>query len=77
MKIGLYMATQWPAGADLGGEMANLIEQTRVAKANRVIFQMTLKVAGVQNHRPVLCRHGALHCPAVPAQGDCETVSVL
>jgi alkanesulfonate monooxygenase SsuD/methylene tetrahydromethanopterin reductase-like flavin-dependent oxidoreductase (luciferase family) len=34
MKIGLYMATQWPAGADLGGEMANLIEQTRVAKAN-------------------------------------------
>ena len=34
MKIGLYMATQWPAGADLGREVANLCEQTRVAKEN-------------------------------------------
>lgn len=34
MKIGLYMATQWPSGADLGQEMANLCEQTRVAKDN-------------------------------------------
>ncbi len=31
MKIGLYMATQWPSGADLGLEVANLCEQTRVA----------------------------------------------
>jgi len=34
MKIGLYMATQWPQGADLGQEMANLCEQTRAAKEN-------------------------------------------
>jgi len=34
MKIGLYMATQWREGADLGPETANLVEQTRVAKAN-------------------------------------------
>src|SRR5258708_5114885 len=34
MKIGLYMATQWREGADLGRETANLVEQTRVAKAN-------------------------------------------
>jgi len=34
MKIGLYMATQWREGADLGPELANLIEQTRAAKAN-------------------------------------------
>ena len=34
MKIGMYMATQWPQGADLGQEMANLCEQTRAAKEN-------------------------------------------
>jgi alkanesulfonate monooxygenase SsuD/methylene tetrahydromethanopterin reductase-like flavin-dependent oxidoreductase (luciferase family) len=34
MKLGLYMATQWRAGADLGPELANLIEQTRAAKAS-------------------------------------------
>jgi alkanesulfonate monooxygenase SsuD/methylene tetrahydromethanopterin reductase-like flavin-dependent oxidoreductase (luciferase family) len=34
MKIGLYMATQWRGGADLGPETANLVEQVRVAKAN-------------------------------------------
>ncbi|HJQ60814.1 MAG TPA: LLM class flavin-dependent oxidoreductase, partial [Vineibacter sp.] len=34
MKIGLYMATQWRAGADLGPELANLIDQVRAAKAN-------------------------------------------
>jgi alkanesulfonate monooxygenase SsuD/methylene tetrahydromethanopterin reductase-like flavin-dependent oxidoreductase (luciferase family) len=34
MKLGLYMATQWRQGADLGPELANLIEQTRVAKAS-------------------------------------------
>src|ERR1700741_1556999 len=33
MKLGLYMATQWRQGADLGPELLNLIEQTRVAKA--------------------------------------------
>ncbi len=33
MKLGLYMATQWRAGADLGPELDNLIEQVRVAKA--------------------------------------------
>jgi alkanesulfonate monooxygenase SsuD/methylene tetrahydromethanopterin reductase-like flavin-dependent oxidoreductase (luciferase family) len=34
MKLGLYMATQWRQGADLGPELANLIEQVRVAKAS-------------------------------------------
>src|SRR5258708_36289652 len=34
MRIGLYRATQWREGADLGRETANLVEQTRVAKAN-------------------------------------------
>lgn len=33
MKLGLYMATQWRQGADLGPELANLIAQTRAAKA--------------------------------------------
>lgn len=33
MKLGLYMATQWRQGADLGPELANLIQQTRAAKA--------------------------------------------
>ena len=32
MKIGLYMATQWPQGADLSLEVDNLCEQTRAAK---------------------------------------------
>ncbi|MBM3646917.1 MAG: LLM class flavin-dependent oxidoreductase [Alphaproteobacteria bacterium] len=34
MKLGLYMATQWRQGADLGPELANLIEQVRAAKAS-------------------------------------------
>jgi alkanesulfonate monooxygenase SsuD/methylene tetrahydromethanopterin reductase-like flavin-dependent oxidoreductase (luciferase family) len=34
MKIGLYMATQWREGADLGPELANLIEQVRAARAS-------------------------------------------
>jgi alkanesulfonate monooxygenase SsuD/methylene tetrahydromethanopterin reductase-like flavin-dependent oxidoreductase (luciferase family) len=34
MKLGLYMATQWRQGADLGPELKNLIEQVRVAKAS-------------------------------------------
>ena len=34
MKLGLYMATQWRQGANLGPELANLIEQTRTAKAS-------------------------------------------
>ena len=34
MKLGLYMATQWRQGADLGPELENLIEQVRVAKAS-------------------------------------------
>jgi alkanesulfonate monooxygenase SsuD/methylene tetrahydromethanopterin reductase-like flavin-dependent oxidoreductase (luciferase family) len=34
MKLGLYMATQWRQGADLAPELANLIEQVRVARAS-------------------------------------------
>jgi alkanesulfonate monooxygenase SsuD/methylene tetrahydromethanopterin reductase-like flavin-dependent oxidoreductase (luciferase family) len=34
MKLGLYMATQWREGADLGPELANLIEQVKVARAS-------------------------------------------
>ncbi len=34
MKLGLYMATQWREGADLGPELENLIEQTRAAKTS-------------------------------------------
>jgi alkanesulfonate monooxygenase SsuD/methylene tetrahydromethanopterin reductase-like flavin-dependent oxidoreductase (luciferase family) len=34
MKIGLYMATQWRAGADLGPELDNLIAQVRAARAS-------------------------------------------
>src|SRR5262245_61457142 len=34
MKLGLYMATQWRQGADLGPELANLIAQVRAAKAS-------------------------------------------
>jgi alkanesulfonate monooxygenase SsuD/methylene tetrahydromethanopterin reductase-like flavin-dependent oxidoreductase (luciferase family) len=34
MKLGLYMATQWRQGADLGPELKNLIEQVRVARAS-------------------------------------------
>ena len=32
MRMGLFLATQWPANADLDLEVANLCEQTRVAK---------------------------------------------
>jgi alkanesulfonate monooxygenase SsuD/methylene tetrahydromethanopterin reductase-like flavin-dependent oxidoreductase (luciferase family) len=34
MKLGLYMATQWREGADLGPELANLIEQVKTARAS-------------------------------------------
>jgi len=34
MKIGLYMATQWREGANLGRETTNLIAQARAAKAS-------------------------------------------
>src|SRR5260370_26536720 len=34
MKLGLYMATQWRQGADLGPELKNLIEQVRIARAS-------------------------------------------
>src|SRR5258708_17521966 len=34
MKLGLYMATQWRQGADLGPELKNLIEQVRFARAS-------------------------------------------
>src|SRR6185369_12079899 len=34
MKLGFYMATQWRQGADLAPELANLIEQVRVARAS-------------------------------------------
>lgn len=34
MKLGLYMATQWPKGADIGQEIANLCEQTCAARDN-------------------------------------------
>jgi len=34
MKLGLYMATQWRQGADVGPELANLIEQVRMARAS-------------------------------------------
>src|SRR5882757_2871894 len=34
MKLGLYMATQWRQGADLGPELANLIEQLRAARVS-------------------------------------------
>jgi alkanesulfonate monooxygenase SsuD/methylene tetrahydromethanopterin reductase-like flavin-dependent oxidoreductase (luciferase family) len=40
MKLGLYMATQWRQGADLGPELANLIEQTRVARASGLVSIM-------------------------------------
>lgn len=40
MKLGLYMATQWREGADLGPELANLIEQTRVARASGLVSLM-------------------------------------
>lgn len=40
MKLGLYMATQWREGADLGPELANLIEQTRAAKASGLVSLM-------------------------------------
>src|SRR3954451_9207352 len=34
MKLGFYMATQWRQGADLGPELANLVEQVRVARSS-------------------------------------------
>src|SRR5438045_9661994 len=34
MKLGLYLATQWREGAGLAPELANLIEQVRVAKVS-------------------------------------------
>jgi alkanesulfonate monooxygenase SsuD/methylene tetrahydromethanopterin reductase-like flavin-dependent oxidoreductase (luciferase family) len=34
MKLGLFMSTQWRQGADLGPELANLIEQVRAARAS-------------------------------------------
>ena len=34
MRLGLFMATQWPLGAELNEEISNLCEQTRVAKQN-------------------------------------------
>ena len=34
MKLGLYLATQWRAGADLGPELDNLIAQVRAARAS-------------------------------------------
>src|SRR5205814_4326137 len=34
MKLGLYMATQWRQGADLGPELKNLIAQVRAARAS-------------------------------------------
>ena len=34
MRIGLYQATQWREGADLGRETANLVEQVRAIRAN-------------------------------------------
>ena len=40
MKLGLYMATQWREGAELGPELANLIEQTRAAKASGLVSLM-------------------------------------
>lgn len=40
MKLGLYMATQWREGADLGPELANLVEQTRAAKASGLVSLM-------------------------------------
>ncbi len=43
MKLGLYMATQWREGADLGPELANLIEQVRVAKASGLASLMVGK----------------------------------
>src|SRR5437763_15360696 len=40
MKLGLYMATQWRQGANLGPELANLIEQVRVARASGLVSLM-------------------------------------
>ncbi|MCA8926670.1 MAG: LLM class flavin-dependent oxidoreductase [Alphaproteobacteria bacterium] len=34
MKLGLYMATQWPKGAEIGPEIAHLCEQARAARDN-------------------------------------------
>ncbi len=40
MQLGLFMATQWRQGADLGPELANLIEQVRVARASGLVSIM-------------------------------------
>lgn len=40
MKLGLYMATQWRQGADLGPELRNLIEQVRTARASGLVSLM-------------------------------------
>ncbi|WP_422001641.1 LLM class flavin-dependent oxidoreductase [Reyranella sp.] len=40
MKLGLYMATQWRQGADLGPEFANLAEQVRTARASGLVSLM-------------------------------------
>ncbi|MBV8406735.1 MAG: LLM class flavin-dependent oxidoreductase [Alphaproteobacteria bacterium] len=40
MKLGLYMATQWRQGADLGPELDNLVEQVRVARASGLVSLM-------------------------------------
>lgn len=34
MKFGIYVASQWPPGVDLGPQLGNLLEQVRVARAN-------------------------------------------
>ncbi len=34
MKFGIYVASQWPPGTDLGPQVGNLLEQVRVARAN-------------------------------------------
>ncbi len=34
MKLGIYLATQWPHGADLGPEIGNLVAQVHAARDN-------------------------------------------
>lgn len=40
MQLGLFMATQWRQGADLGPELDNLIEQVRAARASGLVSIM-------------------------------------
>jgi alkanesulfonate monooxygenase SsuD/methylene tetrahydromethanopterin reductase-like flavin-dependent oxidoreductase (luciferase family) len=40
MQLGLFMATQWRQGVNLGPELANLIEQVRVARASGLVSLM-------------------------------------